>query len=109
MSVFDLAERHLDITANAIGYAASGGSDVATITGDLAWRFDDKWRASIGLDYQLYKYDYLNNAERENVYTWYLRVRWKATKTQEGTLLFFIDDDRYTEWISLFLNWTWRF
>ena len=109
VSVLDLADQHMDITANAIGYAASGGSDVATITGDIAWRFDEKWRASIGIDYQLYKYDYLQNAEREDVYTYYLRVRWKATKTQEASLLFSIDDDRYTEWISLFLYWTWRF
>jgi hypothetical protein len=108
-SVLDLADRRMDITANAIGYSASGDWQTATITGDVTWRFNQKWRASIGIDYQLYKYDYLQDVEREDVYTYYLRVRWKATKTQEGSLLFFIDDDRYTEFFSLFLYWTWRF
>lgn len=76
--------------------------------GDLSYDIDDT-TVSLGTYYSLYKYDLFRNSERDDVRTWYFRLRHDASDsvTLEGDYEF--EDDDFDDYHRFRLGVTWRF
>ena len=104
----DLADRRLDLTLVANGYASTR-NDVVAVGGHADVRLTATVELSAGVDYALFKYDWFQDTERENVWTYSARVRWKARKDLEFTGSATLDDDRFEETWTVLLKVVWRF
>jgi hypothetical protein len=56
------------------------GPTTSALGGDITYDWQRKLQTSIGTDYAMYKYDFFTNKERDQVRSYYLRQRWKATR-----------------------------
>jgi len=103
-----LLEGKLDLTLTANGFGSSA-NDVVTAGGHVDWRLSTTVDLSGGVDYALYKYDWFQDTERENVWSYSARVRWKVRKATEllGSVSF--DDDEIDEYWTLAIRLVWRF
>ncbi len=54
----------------------SSGDDTASLGGEITWHPTDKLRFGLGSYYSLFKHDLFIVAEREDVTTFFLKVRW---------------------------------
>jgi hypothetical protein len=104
----ELLDRRLDFTFTANGYTSTS-NDVAAAGGHLDFRASEEVELSGGIDYALFKYDWFQDTERENVWTYSARVRWKMRKATELIGSVSLDDDRYEETWTVFVRVVWRF
>jgi len=101
-------DKRMDLTVTVDGYDSSG-DDFTAVTANLDMRVDDRLSLSGGVDYHLYRYDWFQQDEDENVWTTYLRGRWKWKKntTLRGGIS--VDNDAITTWTTVFLKVTVQF
>lgn len=69
----------------------------------------DPWRLSLGTFYSLYKYDFLELSEREDVRTTYLHARWAASERLRLDLGYELEDDDFDTYHTLRWGAQWRF
>ncbi|HVS12269.1 MAG TPA: hypothetical protein VMS76_20580 [Planctomycetota bacterium] len=99
-----------DVTLALTGEVWDGdGSDIETWGADLSRRFRDDLTASLGSYYALFKSDLFTASEREDVRTWYTRLRWKNTKSTTWDLRYEAEDTDFGWFHLLRLGLTWRF
>jgi hypothetical protein len=87
----------------------SDGTDVETWGLDLEKELGAQLEASAGTIFALYKFDVASQEERENVRTWFLRLRWKRTKSTTLDAEYDYEDSDGTDFHTLRLGGTWRF
>ena len=100
--------RGLDITVVLNGFNTRE-NDVVNVGGHVTWRVSPTVDLDAGIDYAFYKYILFQNTERENVYTYSVRVDWRARKKTTVTGGISIDDDRFFTYTTLFARVTVRF
>lgn len=106
--VSDVLARGLDLSLT--GDAWDGGErDIRTWGADLTWTPDDRWRASIGSAYALYKYDVVDDVERDDVRTWYARVRRTLSREWALDVEYAYDDDDFENHQLFAAGATWHF
>jgi len=76
---------------------------------DVSREIEERWLASLGSYYSLFKYDYVSGAERDDVRTWYLDVRFRRTRTTRWTLRYEYEDANLEEVHGLRLGFSWSF
>jgi hypothetical protein len=99
-----------ELDLGAIGEMwVSDGSDVETWGLDLEREFGAELEASLGTLFALYKFDAASQEERENVRTWFLRLRWKRSKSTTFDAQYDFEDSDGTDFHTVRLGGTWRF
>jgi hypothetical protein len=99
-----------ELDLGAVGEVwVSDGSDITTWGLDLERQFGAQLEASAGTLFALYKFDVATEEERENVRTWFLRARWKRTKSTTLDFEYDYEDSDGTDFHTLRLGGTWRF
>jgi hypothetical protein len=99
-----------ELDLGAVGEVwVSDGSDISTWGLDLERAFGAELEASAGTLFALYKFDVATEEERENVRTWFLRMRWKRTKSTTFDFEYDYEDSDGTDFHTLRLGGTWRF
>ncbi|MBK7878283.1 MAG: hypothetical protein IPJ77_21720 [Planctomycetes bacterium] len=107
-TVHDFGVRGLALSVTADRWDGDG-TDTSTWGADATLEPSAPWRFSLGSEYALYKYDLFGESERDDVRTWYLRAKCKATSALTLDLAYEYEDtdsDTYQ-----FLRWgaSWRF
>jgi len=87
----------------------SDDTDTRVLGADLTRPFGEETEASIGTYYGLFKYDLLLNQEREDVRTWYLRLRKRLDERTRLDLSYEYEDDDLDDYQTLRVGTTWRF
>lgn len=105
---FGLLEDRLDLSLFVNGYDSSF-NDVVAIGGQADFRLSSEVTAAGGVDYALFKYDFFTDTERENVWTYWLDLRWKESKDFEVRGRFSLDDDEYYTYVTVELSLIVRF
>lgn len=83
--------------------------DINSFGADLSYDPEQRWKASVGTYYSLYKYVFLELDEREDVRTYYLRTTYDLTKSAALELLYEYEDDDFDGYHTLRLGARWRF
>ena len=99
----------LDVSVTVNGYVTSDSREFLATTTTLVYRINPEVRVTGGIDYSLYKYLWFNNSEHENVWTYFVRVRWEARKKVTVSGMVSVDDGRNYTWTTLAVRLTWRF
>lgn len=76
--------------------------------GDVGYEFG-KTTASLGTFYSLYKFDLFSNSERDDVRTWFVRLRHKASAALVFEGDYELEDNDFDEYHRLRLGVTWNF
>lgn len=100
--------RGLDVSLTGDAWN-SDERDARTWGLDLTWKPNDAWRASIGSNYALYEYDVLSDVERDDVRTWYARVKRTLGKAWALDLGYEYDDDDFDDYQQVTVGATWHF
>ena len=103
-----LGREDLSLTLTA-DYWEDDQQDVSTWGADLTHRFDADLRASLGSYYSLYKYDLFLDSERDDVRTYYLKVRWKRSEALRWDAALEYEDDDREEYTTMRLGARWTF
>jgi len=82
--------------------------DTSSMGADVSYA-EDPWKAAIGSYYSLYKYEFLELDEREDVRTYYLRVDRELSARLDLLLSYEFEDDDLTTYQTLRLGALWRF
>lgn len=99
-----------ELELGAIGEVwVSDGSDVETWGFDLEREFGADLEASLGTLYALYKFDAAAQEERQDVRTWFLRMRWKHSQAFTFDAEYDYEDSDGTDFHTVRLGGTWRF
>jgi hypothetical protein len=104
-----LLDDKLDLTLAGVGYTSTQDNDVYATTFSATYWITKELELSGGIDYSLYKYVWFNNSERENVYTYWFRTRWRPDKTWRVVGGISVDDDRFATYLTVFVRATMRF
>lgn len=83
--------------------------DVQTWGLDLTRQFTSMFQGSLGSYYSLYKYDLLQESERDDVRTYYGRLQYDRTEALSFDLQFEYEDDDYEQYQKLVLGSRWLF
>jgi hypothetical protein len=87
----------------------SDAQDVRTWGADAGYRLDAALDLSAGTYYSLYKFDLLLNRERDDVRTYYARLRYKTSRSVTLDLSYEIEDDDFDLYHTLRMGMSWRF
>jgi hypothetical protein len=98
----------LDASLLLSGYD-SPSDDVLAHGGSLDYQVSDDVRVSGGIDYAFYKYDWYEDTEREDVWTYSLDAHWKYSKTVKFRARLSIDDDEDNTYTTFNVSVTVRF
>ncbi len=83
-------------------------SDVTSLGAELAREWDEL-EAALGSYYSLFKYDWNEGTERDDVRTWFLRLRWRGDGSFDHELRYEYDDDDLGDVHGLRWVTTWQF
>jgi hypothetical protein len=83
--------------------------DTSSFGADLSWDPDKRWKASIGTYYSLYKYEFLEFDERDDVRTYYVRAGYDVSADVDLDLLYEFEDDDQDTYNTLRVGTVWRF
>lgn len=103
-----LLDGRLDVTLLANGYAATG-NDVVAAGGHVDVRVREDVTLSGGVDYALFKYDWFQDTEREDVWTYSVRIQWDPTKDVRVVGGVTVDDDRFDTYTTVYVRVRVRF
>lgn len=88
----------------------STGDDITTWGLDLSRQFGDRWGASIGSYFSLFKYDVAQAEEQNDVRTYYAGVRWRQSVAAAWDLRYeYEDDPGFGTFQTLRLGAVWQF
>lgn len=90
-------------------YWDADGDDRNSVIGDLRWRPAPEWLLVLGSSYALYRFDTLDDIERDHVRDYYLRVQHRpsAAWRLDGALEF--EDNDFDRFFLLRMGVTWTF
>jgi hypothetical protein len=108
VSALGVIDPRLDLTLTANAYASDLNDQVAA-GGHADFRAGDTLTLSGGVDYALFKYDWFQDTEREDVWTYSLGGRWRYSKTLDFRARLTVDDDRFHTFTTFRLSATVRF
>jgi hypothetical protein len=80
LSGWPMAKLTCSVTGEAWDVRHEDNGDLRTMGADLTYRCSATCRAAAGTRYELYKYDYLANEERDRVRTYWIAIKWAAAK-----------------------------
>ncbi len=87
----------------------SRGRDIFSAGADLSYRLSEKLKASAGTFYSLYKYDYFAGRERNDVQTYYFKIRYKWAWSLESDVQYEFEDDDFDQYHVIRGSLTWSF
>ena len=105
----------VDVSAKGVGMSFTvdrwddDDRDVSSLGADLSYDSEDRWDGAIGTYYSLYKYQFLELDEREDVRTYYLRASRELSKRLDLELLYEFEDDDFDTYHTLRLGALWQF
>jgi hypothetical protein len=107
-TAFGLVRPGLDLSLIMNGYE-SDRNDTFALGGSADYEATKELTVSAGVDYALFKYDFLQDTEREDVWSYWLDARWRvAEKTDLRGRLSLTDDD-FETYVTLEVSVTVRF
>ena len=83
--------------------------DTSSFGADLSYAADARWNGAIGTYYSLYKYEFLELDEREDVRTYYARASYELSARLDLELLYEFEDDDLDTYNTLRLGAQWQF
>jgi hypothetical protein len=83
--------------------------DVQTWAVDLSKQLDERFHGSLGSYYSLYKYDLFAESERDDIRTYYARLRYDPTQSLSFDVEVDYEDDDFEEYYTLRVGATWLF
>jgi hypothetical protein len=83
--------------------------DVRTWGAELHQEFNEKLEASIGSYYSLYKYDLFLDTERDDVRSYFTKLRYVRSDSMSVDLELGYEDDDFAEYLTLRLGARWLF
>lgn len=104
----DVAKQGFDVSVTGEVWN-SDDSDVQTWGADVTKQIDERWDASVGTYYSLYKYDYFLVDERNNVRTYYVKMGYDPTKSLSFDMRYEFEDDEFEDYQTVRLGMSWRF
>lgn len=104
----DVAKQGFDVSVTGEVWN-SDDSDVQTWGADVTKQIDERWDASVGTYYSLYKYDYFLVDERNNVRTYYVKMGYDPTKSLSIDMRYEFEDDEFEDYQTVRLGVSWRF
>lgn len=104
----DFPAKGVDFTATGESWN-NGGSDIRTWGADLSAELSSDLDASLGTYYSLYKYDYFFEQERDDVRTYYARLRHELGKNLSLNVAFEYEDNDFDDFRGVRLGLSWRF
>jgi hypothetical protein len=69
--------------------------EIRAVGGDITYKAADRSRVSVGTDYSLYKYDYYLDEERDQVRTYYARIKWYVVDSFRMDLAYEYEEDDF--------------
>lgn len=90
-------------------YWNSQGEDFRTIGGEVRWRFSPRTTGSFGTDYHLFRFDSLQDRERDHVRDWHLRLEHRADHGLRLDGGYHYERDSTDEYHLFRLGMTWTF
>ena len=75
----------------------------------MTWKPNTSWRLSAGSGYALYKYDVVSDVERDDVRSWYARVRKVLGPAWTVDLGYEYEDDDFDDYQEITAGATWHF
>ena len=106
--ISDMATKGLDLSLTGDAWE-SDDQDIRTWGIDLAYTPDVKWRMSLGSAYALYKFNVFQDEERDDVRTWYTRVRRVLSAAWTVELDYAYEDDDFDDYQAFLAGATWHF
>jgi hypothetical protein len=83
--------------------------DTNSFGADVTYAPDDRWESSIGTYYSLYKYDFLEFDERDDVRTYYLRAGYELSQSVDLDFRYEYENDDFETYHTLRLGALWQF
>ena len=84
-------------------------NDIETWGFDVSQKLDERWTASAGTFYSLYKFDIGTASEREDVRTYYIRFDWDVRDDLRLDVDYQYEEDDFEEYSTLRLGAAWSF
>src|SRR4029078_776739 len=87
-----------DVAAKGLAFSLTAdrwddsSRDINTFGADVSYAVEKQWRASVGTYFSMYKYDFLELDERDDVRTYYLRTTYDLTARTELEFLYEFED-----------------
>jgi hypothetical protein len=107
-TVFEGLPLDIEASVTVDSYDARG-NDVRSFGADLTKASGERDEVSLGTYYSLFKYDVFQDEERDNVRTWYLRVRRRPSKKRTIDVRYEYENSDQGEFHTLRLGSTWKF
>jgi hypothetical protein len=104
-----------DVAAKGLAFALTAdrwddsSRDINTFGADVSYSVEKQWRASVGSYFSMYKYDFLELAERDDVRTYYLRTTYDLTARTELEFLYEFEDADLDTFQTVRVGARWRF
>jgi hypothetical protein len=83
--------------------------DISTLGADLSYAAEERWDAAIGSYYSLYKYEFLELDERDDVRTYYARGGYELSERLELELIYELENDDLDTYHTVRVEALWRF
>jgi hypothetical protein len=80
-----------------------------SVDAEAGYEFSDKLKVFLGTDYSFYKYDYYLDTERDEVRTYYGRLKYKPVKNIVLDLNYQYEDDDFSDYYRLKADIRWIF
>jgi hypothetical protein len=75
--------------------------DILTFDASYTQEFYRKWKAAVGTSYEAYDYDNITMEEKENVRSYFLKLKYKVNKSVSLRAKYTYTDDRYDSFSKL--------
>ena len=104
----DLGTEGLALSAT-VDFWDGDDQDTNSVGADLSYSVADRWQASIGSYYSLYKYELLELSEQEDVRTYYIRTSRKVSSRLDFDIQYELEDDDFETYHTLRMGLLWKF
>jgi len=97
LALWDLFE-HLDMSATGEIWDTGNDERIETYGGDLTYKFNKDFRLSVGTYYDLYKYEYFLDEEKDKVQSYYTRLSYLPIKGLGAVLDYEFDNTEFGDY-----------
>jgi hypothetical protein len=101
--------RRFGVSATGEWWSTGDGEDVGAAGFAVDWRPGERWRASAGVDYSLWRSDLYAARERYDSYGVFVRARWRPTARWEGDASVRYDTGDEEDVLTVQLTARWEF
>lgn len=112
---FYLTLSSIDLPAEGLSLSLTGeiwdspGQHINSFGADVTHQCSDQLTSSVGTYYSLFKYDFLDIQERDDVQTYYLKAVYKFTDRLKGDIRYEFEDDEFDEYHQVRVGLLWSF